>query len=461
MDQVSRHAVTPNGPAPLWQLAADLRDGRVSAAALTELCLTRIADPAGQGAATFVRTYAEEARATAQDIDARRRAGESLPPFAGIPVSVKDLFDVAGDVTRAGSRVLDDAPPATVDSAAVARLRAAGFIVIGRTNMTEFAYSGLGLNPHYGTPRNPYQRERGRIPGGSSSGAAISVTDGMAFCGLGSDTGGSCRIPAAMTGLVGWKPTARRIPLDGVLPLSSSLDSVGCMAASVTECRIVDAILAGEAVTPEGSSASPGRLRLAVPRTLALDNMDAEVARSFERALSRLSSAGFSITHVPLAELADIPAINAKGGFTAAESYAWHRTLLEQRGDLYDPRVSIRILRGREQSAADYLGLRQARTALIERVCRRLDDIDALVMPTVPVAAPLLSELEHDDDYARLNLLALRNPTFANMLDGCSISLPMHHPDEPPAGLMLIARGGEDTALFAIAGAVEQALVFQ
>jgi aspartyl-tRNA(Asn)/glutamyl-tRNA(Gln) amidotransferase subunit A len=441
----------------LRQLATDLQEGRTSSSDLVEQCLGRIADPAGEGRTTFLKVHADAARVAASAIDARRKAGATLPPFAGIPVSVKDLFDVAGDITRAGSRVLDDAPPAQADCPAVARLRAAGFVIVGRTNMTEFAFSGLGVNPHYGTPRNPFERERGRIPGGSSSGAAVSVTDGMAFCGLGSDTGGSCRIPAAFTGLTGWKPTANRIPLDGVLPLSTSLDSVGCIAASVEDCRIVDATLADERLA-ESADVAPARIRLAVAQTLALDNMDMMVGRAFERALERLSRGGFAVADLPLTELADIPGINAKGGFAAAEAYAWHRHLLESHRNLYDPRVSVRILRGQEQSAADYAGLAKARADLIARVHARLQDIDALVLPTAPIVAPLLSELESDAEYGRINLLALRNPTLANMLDGCSISIPMHVPGEPPSGLMLIGRRGEDAKLFAIARAVERAL---
>lgn len=440
------------------QLAEELAVGRKSARDLTEDCLARISDPAGEGRTTFLKVHADAARSTADEIDRLRRAGTKLPRFAGIPVSVKDLFDVAGDVTTAGSRVLADAHPAQTDCPVVGRVRRAGFIVVGRTNMTEFAYSGLGVNPHYGTPRNPWQRDAGRIPGGSSSGAAISVTDGMAWCGLGSDTGGSCRIPAALTGLVGWKPTARRVPLEGVLPLSPSLDSIGCMAATVDECRIMDSVMAADESLASAQETPPARLRLAIPGTLVMDGIDDTVGQAFERALTRLSAAGIAVETMPLVELGEIPRLSTKGGFTAVESYAWHRPLLERRGDLYDPRVKVRILRGREQSAADYADLAQGRAALIERVRQRTDGIDALVMPTAPMVAPRLSEVEGDDDYSRLNLLILRNPTVANFLDGCSISLPMHRPGDAPAGLMLIARHGEDHALLRIAKSIEPVL---
>jgi aspartyl-tRNA(Asn)/glutamyl-tRNA(Gln) amidotransferase subunit A len=447
------------GRPTLADLAHELASGRQTARQLAEDCLQRIADPAGEGSRTFLKVHDAPARATAAAIDDRRRRQAAVAPFAGIPVSVKDLFDVAGDVTMAGSRALANVAPAQQDCPAVDRLRAAGMVVIGRTNMTEFAYSGLGINPHYGTPLNPWERAVGRIPGGSSSGAAVSVTDGMACCGLGTDTGGSCRIPAALTGLVGWKPTARRIPLQGVLPLSSSLDSVGCMAWTVNDCRVVDGILsAGEAPTTRAEKMPPSRLRLAVPDSLALDGSDRAVATAFERALTRLSAAGVTIAHVPLEELAEIPQLNAKGGFAAAEAHAWHRALLQRHGDLYDPRVKVRILRGCEQSAADYIDLLRLRADMIARVGRATEACDALVMPTVPVVAPRLTEVAGDAEYTRVNLLLLRNPSVANFLDGCAISLPMHEPGDAPTGLMLIGRHGTDLALLHIAATIEALL---
>ena len=379
----------------------------------------------------------------------------TLPHFAGIPISVKDLFDVEGNVTRAGSRLLDDAPPAAKDCTAVERLRAAGFVVVGRTNMTEFAYSGLGLNPHYGTPRNPYDRATGRIPGGSSSGAAVSVTDGMAYAALGTDTGGSCRIPAAYCGITGWKPTANRVPQQGVLPLSFSLDSVGCLARSVDDCAVIDAIVAGEAPTEPVSPLDIRSLRIAAPQTLVLDGIDEVVSKTHKRALSRLAQAGVIIDNIPLKELSEIGALSAKGGFPAAEAYAWHRKYLETQREKYDPRVGVRILRGTEQSAADYIDLLQGRADLIARVRSLTADYDALVMPTVPIVAPTIAEFESDEAYAKLNILSLRNPTVANFLDLCAVSLPVHRAGDAPVGLMLVGKHGEDAKLLRIAKAVE------
>jgi aspartyl-tRNA(Asn)/glutamyl-tRNA(Gln) amidotransferase subunit A len=268
---------------PLAQLADDLTAGRTSSRDLIERALAAIEDPAGEGARTMLKVHATPARAAADASDRMRAMGIVLSPVAGLPISAKDLFDLAGDVTTAGSVLLKDAPPAIEDAPTIARLRRAGAIIIGRTNMTEFAYSGLGLNPHYGTPRNPWDRATGRIPGGSSSGAAISVTDGMAAAAIGTDTGGSVRIPSALCGLTGFKPTARRIPRQGVYPLSHSLDSIGPLAPTVACCALLDAILSDKEPTLPAPLPLDG-LRLGVPQTLVMDDVEDYVAERFATA---------------------------------------------------------------------------------------------------------------------------------------------------------------------------------
>ena len=436
------------------QLAGELAAGRRSARQLTEECLERIADPQGQGAATYIKVLATQARAQADAIDRLRAAAVGLSPLAGIPVSVKDLFDIAGHVTTAGSRVLRSRPAASADARVVSRLRAAGLIILGRTNMTELAYSGLGLNPHYGTPLNPFDRATGRIPGGSSSGAAVSVTDAMAHGALGTDTGGSCRIPAALCGIVGFKPTARRVPRAGVMTLSSTLDSVGPLARTVGCCALLDAVIAGEEVrVPDPCSLRA--LRLLLPQSYVLEDLEPAVAQSFERALGALSGAGAHIARAPLAELLRLPQIHAKGGFSAAESYAEYREILDREPDAIDPRVAVRILKGREQTAADYLELQRARTAMQRSVRQLTAGFDAVVMPTAPIVAPPVDELADDTSYFRANALMLRNPAIANFLDGCAISLPIQQAGEAPVGLMLMGDQGQDRALLAIARAVE------
>ena len=440
--------------ATLAGLAADLAAGRTSSRALTQACLDRIDDPEGEGRRTFLHVDRSAVLAQADAIDLLRSRGAAPSPYAGIPLSIKDLFDIAGQVTRAGSTALADRPAATQDAAAVARLRRAGFILIGRTNMTEFAFSGIGLNPHYGTPRNPWERAQGRIPGGSSSGAAISVTDGMAHAALGTDTGGSCRIPAAFTGLVGYKPTARRVPLTGALPLSSSLDSIGPIARSVACCATLDAVLANE-ILPDLGAPSLAGVRFAVPKNYVLEKMDAHVASHFERSLQRISAAGAHIAALEIPELAEIPTINANGGLPASESYRWHRTLLESSAASYDPRVRVRIQRGATQSAVDYIELLAARRAFITAVERRIARFDALLMPTTPVIPPAIAALESDDAFFKMNGLILRNPSVINLLDGCAISIPNHEAGEPPTGLMLACRGSLDHQLFRYAAAAE------
>jgi aspartyl-tRNA(Asn)/glutamyl-tRNA(Gln) amidotransferase subunit A len=442
----------------ITEQAAALATGKTTSRDLIETCLARIADPAGEGASVFTGVQPDAVRALADAADLQRRAGRVPSPFAGIPISVKDLFDVAGQPTRAGSVVLSDVVPASTDAPVIARILAAGLVPIGRTNMTEFAFSGLGINPHYGTPRGPWDRVgRGRIPGGSSSGAAVSVADGMATAALGTDTGGSCRVPAALCGITGYKPTARRVPLDGVLPLAPSLDSVGPLAPSVSCCAILDAILAG------GSPQAPiprdlFGLRLAIPTNIVRNGMDAPTEAAFAHAMSVLSRAGAQLIDIAFPVLDAIGPANQLGGFAAAEAYAWHRELLATKGQQYDPRIRVRIARGAQQSAADYLDLLSARRRLKTEMDLSTVPFDALLMPTVPIIPPLIASLDDEAEYNRINILLLRNPALWNFLDRCSISLPCHSAGAPPAGLMLVGETLGDHNLFAVATAVEAAL---
>lgn len=402
----------------------------------------------------FLRPLLDQARAVALAPASRGTA------LAGLAVTVKDLFDVAGQVTAAGSTVLAGAPAAQADSTAVARLRAAGAAIIGRTTMTEFAFSGVGVNPHFGTPVNPADSAVARIPGGSSSGAAVSVATGAAFIGLGSDTGGSIRIPAALCGIVGFKNTARLTPLQGALPLSTTLDTVCAMTRSVRDAILAHELLAARKVAAHAKPLS--QCRFAVARTQLLDGVEDTVARGFERALRALRGAGARIDDLPLQEVKDLGTIQATGGFSAAESYAWHRPLLAERGDGYDPRVRVRIERGAQMKAWEYLDLVWARQDWISRVERALDGYDAVLSPTVPIVAPPINQVapgtERDEEFFRVNALLLRNTSVVNMLDGCAISIPCQAAGELPVGLMIWHAALRDDAVLNIALQAEAAL---
>ena len=395
--------------------------------------------------------------------EARREAAASTlhQPLAGLAFSVKDLFDVAGQPTPAGSVVLANAPAAGADATAVARLRAAGGALLGRTNMTEFAFSGVGVNPHHGTPANAADTKTPRIPGGSSSGAAISVATGAAFIGLGSDTGGSIRIPAALNGIVGFKSTARLVPADGALPLSTTLDTVCAMTRSVRDAITAHEILAARTVATRNKKL--GSYRLAIVKDTFFDGIEPAVSQAFEQALVALKAAGAKIEEVALPALADLSTINATGGFSAPEAYAWHRQLLERSGAGYDPRVAQRILRGATMKAHEYIDLIHARRAWIARVEAALAPFDAVLSPTVPITAPAIDSLspgdERDAEFFRVNALLLRNPSIVNMLDGCAISIPCPVDGGLPVGLMLWHAALHDDTVLAIALHAEQALL--
>ncbi len=435
----------------IQQLAADLAAGRTTSRNLTEEALERIEDTDGEGSKAFIRVWRDQALAAADASDTMREAGLVPSLLAGIPVSIKNLCDVAGETTLAGSKALDDAAPATEDAPVVARLRAAGAVIVGSTNMSEFAFSGVGFNPHYGTPGNPADRKR--VPGGSSAGAAVSVADRMAVAALGTDTGGSVRIPAAVCGITGFKPTARRVPIDGVVPLSTSLDSIGPLANSVECCAIVDAIFAGEPIAVPPAAPLAG-LRFAVPMHFVMDDLDPVVATAFERALKALSGVGVRIEKIDLPELNELPAINAKGGFAASEAYAWHHKLMTRRGKDYDQLVHPRIMRGKDMTAADYIELLQARADLQKRVSAITSNYDAVVMPTCAIVAPTLDEVATPDGFTRKNMLLLLNTTVGNFLDRCGISLPCHAPGELPVGFMLMGEAMTDKRLLAMARSV-------
>ncbi len=387
---------------------------------------------------------------------AELRSG-AVGPLAGMQVSIKDLFDVAGQPTAAGSKVLATAPPAATDSTAIARLRAAGAVLAGRTNMVEFAFSGVGINPHYGTPVNPADTSVERIPGGSSSGAAVSVATGAAQAGLGSDTGGSIRIPAALCGVVGFKSTARLVPTTGAVPLSTSLDTVCAVTRSVQDAVAVHQVLAARSVRLRNKPLA--NCRFAVVNTLMQDDLDSTVAAAFERTLVLLRASGAQIQSIDLVEINELDRINATGGLSAIESFAWHRKLIATHQADYDPRVALRILRGASMTAIDYVELVAARADWIRRVAQLLQGFDAVLSPTVPmVAPPIASVLTNDAEFFRVNGLLLRNTSVVNMLDGCGISLPCQRPGELPVGLMLWHIAMHDDAVLDAALHVESLL---
>jgi len=440
-------------------LAEDLAAGRETATRLVEVCLARIADPDGEGEKAFLHVAAERARKVAAWIDQARRDGLPLPPFAGIPIAVKDLADVRGEVTRAGSPVLEGRAPAERDAPIVSRLQNAGFINLGRTNMTEFAYSGLGINPHYGTPASPWDRASRRIPGGSSSGSGVAVADGMAVAAVGTDTGGSCRIPAAHCGTVGLKSTVGRIPVDGVVPLSKMMDSVGPLANSVACAALFDAVLDGMPEPAIPPTRPAGHLRLAVAQNFHLNGMDRHVTAAFERACAGLRAAGAVLEEVSVPAFDMYAGITVPGGIVAAEAYAWHRPFLEEHSHQYYRHVLGRIMAGSKQSAADLLDMLQVRQAAIADFARTTAGYDAVIGPTTAVIAPPIAELEADDEaYMRINVLMLRNTSVMNFLDGCALSLPIHRPGEPAVGLHLMLPGGRDRALLSVGLGVEAAL---
>ena len=409
---------------------------------------------------TYIRLDAAVARATAAQVDALFDAGAPLPPLAGLAVSIKDLFDVQSEVSAAGSTVLASAPAAVADCPAVARLRRAGAALLGRTNMSEFAFSGVGINPHHGTPANPAAAlvdNLPRIPGGSTSGGGVSVASGAAWAALGSDTGGSIRIPAALQGLVGFKNTARLTPTQGAVPLSTTLDTVCAITRSVRDAVLLHELLGARSVAI--SDRPLHSYRFAVPKTLMLDALDPTVATAFSRSVAALRRAGAQVKDIDLHPLSEVAGINAGGGFSPVEAWAWHRSLLGAHEAAYDPRVALRIRRGERMSAADYIDLLQARRGWSSRIQAAMGGFDAMLSPTVPCIAPPIAPLiDSDEAFFATNGLLLRNPSVVNLLDGCALSLPCHVSGEMPVGLMVWSHAMQDDTVLAASLAVEAAL---
>jgi aspartyl-tRNA(Asn)/glutamyl-tRNA(Gln) amidotransferase subunit A len=421
-----------------------------------EQALSRIADPAGEGKRACLTVYAETARASADSAHTRAKAGHRLGPLDGAIITIKDLFDVAGAVTRAGSRVLaGEGLVAKTDAPVVQRLRAAGAVIVAKTNMSEFAFSGVGANPHFGTPGNPF--DRARVPGGSTSGGAVAVADGMCEIAIGTDTGGSTRIPAALCGIVGWKPSKQRVPTDGAFPLSFTLDSVGPLARTVANCAAADAVMAGEP-EPVIEPVPLAGIRFGIWRGMPFEGIDDIVAAAWSTTVDRLSRAGVQITDEKISLVDDMVEVNAKGGFSPAESFAIHRARLKQNPSGIDPNVRVRIERGAPMTAADYIDMMQARRRLVEAMDARLASLDALVLPTTPIVAPKITDVATPEDFGRKNAMLLRNTAPINFFDLCAISLPMPRSGGLSTGLMLVGRNGQDRRLFNIAAAVEKAL---
>ena len=377
--------------------------------------------------------------------------GDGLGPVDGVIVSIKDLFDVAGEATRAGSAVLAAAPSATSDAPIVTRLREAGAVIVGKTNMSEFAFTGVGMNPHYGTPGNP--ADRTRVPGGSSSGAAVSAADAMCEIAIGTDTGGSTRIPAALCGIVGFKPTKSRVPTNGAYPLSPTLDSVGPLASSVEACARADAMLAGD----EPWALEPAQLRglrLGILEGEPLTELDATVASRFEAALTALSRAGARLADAHIPALEDMARVNEFTTIATAEAYRIHAAQIAAHGANYDQFIRRRIEGGRAASDVELAEMLSERGKLARAMDSRMAEFDALILPTTPIVAPPMAELGSEEAFKQANRLLLRNTAIANFYDLCAISLPIPG-DGLPVGLMLFGRHGHDRRLFAVAAAVE------
>jgi aspartyl-tRNA(Asn)/glutamyl-tRNA(Gln) amidotransferase subunit A len=422
------------------QLAAAYRRGELRPTAVVDAYLEAI----GPGP-VYRQVLAERARDQAERAERQFQRGVDVGPLQGVPLALKDLLDVEGTVSAAGSKALAAGPPATADAPVVARLDAAGAVFLGKTNMTELAFSGVGINPHFGTPPNALDRER--IPGGSSSGSAVAVASRLACAAIGSDTGGSVRIPAAFNGLVGLKTSEGAIPTDGCVPLSFTLDTIGPITRTAADAWLVFRALA--ALPPAPVPALPGKMRLLAPTTVLQEGLTPEVASTFRVAVERLRTQGHEVVEREVPQLREIEAtVTRYGSLAAHEAMALYEELLEAHGPDIDPRVSGRILQARGRSSSDYVRLVLARRRLQREFWLEMAGIDALLAPTVPILPPRVRELAADDAYFEANRFCLRNTSLFNFVGGTSISFPV---DEAPVGIMAAAAPGNEGLVVAIA----------
>lgn len=444
----------------LRALSQALENTELSAADLAQQTIDR----AKQSDSVFIALN-DALASQANTIDEARKRGDSVPPLAGIPISTKDLFNLKGEKTLAGSIVRQALCDAEDEDAEVIKpLREAGLLFAGRTNMSEFAFSGMGKNPHYGTPLSIWDRNTGRLPGGSSSGSAVSVAEGIVVATLGSDTAGSCRIPAAFNGIVGVKPSYGRLSLTGIYPLSPTSDAPGPLANDVDSCYLLDQLMSGQS-SPSDSLPTlkihpVESLKMVVPQSRVLDELDEEVQTAFAQSLDALRESGVSIVEADMSSIDDCIDMFAQRAIVIHEAYHHHRQMLEQYGDQYDPFVRQRMLSGAAISDQEQITRYQEKARIIEHFNQqfRTTGGDALLYPTVPCIPPAIATTEDFDDARAVNLRCLRNTATANYFDGCSISLPCHKSGTAPVGLMLSAMNGDDELLYQISAAVERVI---
>jgi len=440
-------------------IALAYRSGEANPVDVTECLLDRIDRAKGDN--IFITVMADRARAEARKSRSRYEQGASLSPLDGVPIGWKDIFDVAGAPTTAGSKLFSGSPAKTTDLACVANAAAAGMVSVGKLNMTELAYSGVGLNPHFGTPINPNDRKTPRSPGGSSSGCGVAVAARLLPCAVGSDTGGSIRIPAAFNGVVGYKTSHGRIDARGLVPLARSYDTIGPIARAVEDCILLDMVMRGAIDTPIRRS-DLRSLTVLVPENVVLTDAQKAVLDNFEGTLAALAQAGARVRRERVEVLDEILEMNARyGTLTAAEAYNEYQEIVEdgEKVGVMDRRVVRRIMDGKKMSANDLLSIQRGRSRLIPKFLEQLGAA-LLVMPTTPITAPVVAALEADDEtFHAVNLRALRNTMLGNILDLCAVALPNGRDGEGlPTSILFSTGNGEDERLLGYALEIEHVI---